>query len=87
MAVETTQVSRVLRSGLSFRPPWRFVGRMGAKCPEIGHTRRFLGKLATRLKTTQLLFMTDVMSRVAVHESSEKNGRKSGIHFNLRKNL
>ena len=31
--------------------------------------------------------MTDVMSRVAVHESSEKNGRKSGIHFNLRKNL
>ena len=54
--------------------------------PKWGPKGGFLVELATWIKTTQLFFMTEVMSRVAFHESQEKNGRKSGIHFNLRKN-
>jgi hypothetical protein len=70
----------------SHLPPAAAIGGPdGGKMPRHGAQKAvFWWNLLRGFAT---LFMTEVMSRVAFHESQERNGRKSGIHFNLRKTL
>ena len=61
-----------------------FVGRMGVKRPEMGSKWRFFGESATWLITAQLLSQDTVKSKVASHESQERNRRKFIPYINLR---
>src|SRR5208337_855154 len=60
---------------------------MGVKRPEMGSKWRFFGESATWIITAQLLFQDTVKSKVASHESRERNSRKSIPYSNLRRQL
>ena len=60
---------------------------MGVKRPEKGSKWRLWREHATYLQTAQLLYQYAVMAKIAAHESSEKNRRKTIFYNNLRRKL
>ena len=55
--------------------------------PKKGSKWRLWREHATYLQTAQLLYKYAVMAKIAAHESSEKNRRKTISYNNLRRKL